>query len=197
MNFLAHLYLSGPDPDVMTGNFIGDFVKGRQSVAAFPPKIISGIELHRAIDTFTDSHPVVAQSKKRLWATYRHYSGVIVDMYYDHFLAVNWSTYSPQLLPDYADHCYDVLEQRLSGLPEDVQLMLPYMIRGNWLVNYARLEGIQRALGGMARRTRFDSNMDKAVGDLREHYAAFGEEFAVFFQDLSKYASEWRTANRV
>lgn len=190
MNFLAHLYLSGTDPEVMVGNFIGDFVKGRQLETRFDAGIVKGIQLHRAIDAFTDSHPVVAQSKNRLRPKYRHYAPVIVDIFYDHYLAKNWSDYSGALLPDFAEHCYSTLEQRSPMLPGEVQQMLPYMIRGNWLVGYAHTEGIHRALTGMSRRTRFDSKMDEAINELIQDYEAFGEEFAEFFPELEAHCRE-------
>lgn len=192
MNFLAHLYLSGADPDVMTGNFIGDFVKGRQHYQHFPEKVIAGIELHRIIDAFTDSHPVVASSKKRLWPKYRHYSGVIIDIFYDHFLAKNWDDYHENMLPEYADSCYQILQSRTYRLPENVDYLLPYMIRGNWLVNYAKLEGIQRALSGMARRTSFVSKMEQSTTDLQDHYEEFKSEFQLFFPDLIVESKKFR-----
>jgi len=195
MNFLAHLYLSGHNPEVMTGNFMGDFVKGRNLQERFRPMIAKGIELHRAIDAFTDSHDTVAQSKKRLWPTYRHYAGVIVDIYYDHFLARNWNEYHAQSLPDCAHDCYNVLQSQLPDLPQEVQYMLPYMIKGNWLVNYAELEGIQRSLSGMARRTTFVSKMEEAVKDLEAYYGDFEKEFKVFFPQLEAYCERWRIEN--
>ncbi|NBW37446.1 MAG: DUF479 domain-containing protein [Cytophagia bacterium] len=194
MNFLAHLYLSGNDPDVATGNFIGDFVKGRQHYQHMPEKVIAGIELHRIIDAFTDSHPVVSDSKKRLWPKYRHYSGVIVDIYYDHFLARNWNDYHQELLPDYADKCYQILQSRTYDLPESVRFLLPHIIRGNWLVNYAKVEGIQRALSGMARRTTFVSKMEESVKDLEEFYEDFKGEFQVFFPELIEEARKFRVS---
>lgn len=192
MNFLAHLYLSGSDPDVMTGNFIGDFVKGRPHYQHMPEKVVAGIELHRIIDAFTDSHPVVSSSKKRLWPKYRHYSGVIIDIYYDHFLAKNWGDYHHDPLPDYADACYQVLQSRTYTLPEPVYFLLPHIVRGNWLVNYAKLEGIHRALSGMARRTTFVSRMEESVKELEEFYEAFKAEFQLFFPDLIDEAKNFR-----
>ena len=100
MNFLAHLYLSGNDPLVRLGNFIGDFVKGRDLADRYEPAIVKGIELHRAIDEFTDQHAIVKQSKMRLRPKYRHYAPVIVDIFYDHFLAAGWDNHSEQLLPE-------------------------------------------------------------------------------------------------
>jgi acyl carrier protein phosphodiesterase len=191
MNFLAHLYLSGGDPEVMVGNFIGDFVKGRNLLQQFSAPIVRGIELHRSIDEFTDKHAVVKQSKDRLRSTYRHYAGVIVDVFYDHYLAKYWDHYHDQLLPDYAEHAYATIEGHDSMLPEGVKRMLPYMIRGNWLVHYARVEGIHRALTGMARRTPYESRMDEAAMDLQKYYDEFKAEFEVFFPELKLHAENF------
>jgi acyl carrier protein phosphodiesterase len=187
MNFLAHIYLSGENVNVMIGNFIGDFVKGRNLSEQFEPEIVKGIEIHRAIDAFTDTHPIVRISKKRLQPKYRHYAPVIVDVFYDHFLAKNWDEYHPELLPDFAERTYKTIESFSSILPNDVLYMLPYMIKGNWLVNYSRLEGIQRALTGMSRRTTHVSHMDESVNDLREHSSLFEKEFREFFPELKKH----------
>src|SRR5437870_13401328 len=106
MNFLAHLYLSGDDNEVKVGNFIGDFVQGKDLELRYGKRIAKGILLHREIDFFTDHHPVVKQSKDRLRPNYRHYAGVIVDIFYDHFLASKWNSHSVKLLPHYAEECY-------------------------------------------------------------------------------------------
>lgn len=198
MNFLAHLYLSGNDPKLMIGNFIGDFVKGKNALAQFQPAIIRGIELHRSIDEFTDTHAIVSESKNRLRPKYRHYSGVIVDVFYDHFLAKNWANFHSTSLPVFADNAYAVMENNLDILPREVQGMLPYMIKGNWLVNYGKVEGVHRALSGMASRTPFVSKMDEARADLVEHYDAFNKEFLEFFPQLKAYCeakiSNWAQA---
>jgi acyl carrier protein phosphodiesterase len=191
MNFLAHLYLSGDDTPVMLGNFIGDFIKGKNLTERVGPEMARGIELHREIDFFTDQHPIVTESKKRLRPKYRHYSGVIVDVFYDHFLAKNWNDYHGQPLPAYADHVYALLQKNASLLPERVNQMLPYMIKGNWLVNYSTLEGIHRALSGMARRTPYESKMDESVVDLQEEYEKFKTEFVMFFPELEKHCKDW------
>lgn len=175
----------------MVGNFIGDFVKGKSSLQQFETEIVKGIELHRAIDAFTDTHPLVAQSKNRLRPKYRHYSGVIVDVFYDHFLASSWDLYHPQPLAEFAAHAYRTIELHHAILPEDVRYMLPYMISGNWLVNYATLEGIHRALSGMASRTSFVSKMEQAVNDLRTHYPDFKKEFEEFFPLLDTMAKKY------
>jgi len=186
MNFLAHLYLSGDDPEIMVGNFIGDFVRGRNVYEQFRHNIALGIELHRQIDEFTDSHGVVLESKKRLRGKYRHYAPVIVDVFYDHFLAVRWPELHPQPLPDFATYAYAQLERHEAILPARVLQMMPYMVRGNWLVNYAKTEGIHRALTGMSRRTPYDSKMDEAIHDLEKYYREFDKEFSVFFPELKQ-----------
>lgn len=194
MNFLAHLYLSGDNPRVRIGNFIGDAIKGKNLAERFDVEIAQGIALHREIDWFTDTHAVVKESKDRLRPKYRHYAGVIVDIFYDHFLAKNWDHYSPQDLPDFAEECYRILRQHEPQLPEEVQYMLPYMIKGNWLVNYAQVDGIQRALSGMARRTRFESRMEESVTDLQNNYDDFKREFEVFFPQLVAHCETFRAA---
>ncbi len=191
MNFLAHLYLSGPRTKIMVGNFIGDFVKGRNLSDRYETEIAAGIEMHRGIDLFTDHHPMVAQSKNRLRPKYRHYSGVIVDVFYDHFLARLWDQYHTETLPDFAQRTYALIQQHNAILPNDVRHMLPYMIQGNWLVNYARMEGIHRALSGMASRTPYESKMNEATVDLKASYDEFKKEFQEFFPLLQAWSQHW------
>jgi len=175
----------------MIGNFIADFVKGRGTAGQFNPGVVMGINLHRAIDEFTDHHPVVQLSKGRLRPKYRHYSGVIVDIFYDHFLARYWDEFHAELLPDYAGTVYDMLSARQVELPEGTRWMLPYMIKGDWLTSYARLEGIQKALTGMSRRATFSSRMEESTNELRDHYTAFESEFRDFFPQLRDYSANF------
>ncbi len=191
MNFLAHLSLSGNHPGIMVGNFIGDFVKGRNIYQRYEHALAAGVELHRALDDFTDRHPAVKASRLRLRNDYHHYSGVLVDIFYDHFLARQWHEYHTEFLPDFAERVYRLMEKHNSLLPQRVQYMLTFMMRDNWLVNYARLEGIDRALKGLARRTRHVSHMEKAVHDLQEQYRAFNNEFNTFFPEARAFADNW------
>ena len=183
MNFLAHLHLSGDSREVKVGNFMGDFVKGNAE-GKFPSEIYKGISLHKYIDEFTDSHPVVWKSKSRLREKYRHYSGVIVDIFYDHFLAKNWNKFHVDKLEIFAEESYSIIEDFNEILPVRLQQVLPYIIRQNWLVSYSTVSGIGQALYGMSRRTKFDSKMDKSVKDLEIHYEAFDEEFLEFYPEL-------------
>lgn len=194
MNFLAHIYLSGNNEPLMVGNFIGDFVKGNQ-LNDFEPEITRGVNLHRAIDEYTDQHLVVSRSKDKLREKYRHYSGVIVDIYYDHFLAKNWPEYHETDLLTFSGRFYATITSYNNILPKGAKYMLPYMMENNWLYNYSKVEGISRALGGMSKRTKFDSKMDEAVVDLREHYSIFEEEFKEFFSDLESFVDQWLKAN--
>ena len=188
MNFLAHLYLSGDFDELMVGNLMDDFVKGKPA-AGLSEAIRKGIALHREIDAFTDSHPVVRASKMRLQPVYHKYAGVIVDIFYDHFLAVAWPTYSVIPLPDFAAHVYALLENHHDDLPPAMQQMFFYMRAHNWLVAYAQLEGIERVLEGMARRTRFPSHMERAGSDLRKDYHLYQAEFNDYFPQLMQYVA--------
>jgi acyl carrier protein phosphodiesterase len=189
MNFLAHIYLSGDHDQIKIGNFIADSIRGNK-YNNFPPDIQKGIILHREIDTYTDAHPTVRKSTKRLHKNYSHYSGVIVDILYDHFLAKNWKTYSDQPLEDYVNDFYDLLERNFEILPERVQKMMPYMIADNWLKSYATIEGIGKILYQMNRRTKNKSKMNFAVLDLEEYYREFEAEFTSFFEELKVFANQ-------
>ncbi len=188
MNFLAHIYLSGDDPEIAIGNFISDSVRGKK-YKSFPVGIQKGILLHRKIDTFTDAHEIFRKSTKRLHKKYSHYSGVIVDIYYDHFLAKNWKDYSDKPLEEFTFEFYKVLIDNYDLLPARVQNLTPYLIKDNWLLSYATVEGISRVLNGMSKRTKYKSNMEMASEDLLEFYDIFEKEFKDFFEELMKFSN--------
>lgn len=189
MNFLAHIYLSGDNEMITIGNFIADGIKGKR-YQNYPPAIQVGILLHREIDTFTDAHPTVRLSTKRLHKRYGHYSGVIVDILYDHFLAKNWSLYSETPLKIYVDDFYESLRIHSDLLPLRITNMMPYMLADNWLLNYAEIDGIQNVLNGMNRRTKNIAGMDRATDELKEFYQEFEDEFTSFFEELRLFSSE-------
>lgn len=189
MNYLAHIYLSGDNDLVTIGNFIADGIKGKD-YKKYPRDIQIGILLHRNIDTYTDAHKTVRVSTKRLHENYGHYSGVIVDILYDHFLAKNWSKYSPIHLDKYVDTFYVSLQDHFDILPSRIQKMMPYMMSDNWLLSYASIEGISRVLDGMNRRTKNRSGMDKAVNELELFYKEFETEFSSFFDELIAFSNE-------
>ena len=188
MNYLAHLYLSGKNEDVLIGNFIADSVKGSK-YKDYSTDIQRGIVLHRQIDTHTDAHPNFRTSTKRLHKNYGHYSGVIVDIFFDHFLAKNWKHYSSISLADYAQKCYAILNKNIQMMPEKAQYILPYMTKGNWLLSYASIEGISSVLSGMNRRTNGRSGMDKATIELQQFYSEFEADFKIVFKDLKQISA--------
>ena len=187
MNYLAHIYLSNEEEEITLGNFIADGVKGKKYVQ-FPLGIQQGILLHRAIDSYTDAHPIVRKSTKRLHKKYSHYSGVIVDILYDHFLAKNWTQYHSIPLHKYTENFYNLINSNFDRLTPRIQKMMPYMIEQNWLLSYASIDGIGKILDQMNRRTNNQSKMNLAVLELTTYYKEFEEEFTLFFKDLKKYS---------
>ncbi|SEC92371.1 Acyl carrier protein phosphodiesterase [Tenacibaculum sp. MAR_2009_124] len=188
MNFLAHLYLSKNNEEIMIGNFIADHIKGNK-FSHFSENIQKGILLHRAIDTFTDAHEIVRISKRRLHERYGHYDGIIIDIFYDHFLAINWRDYSEVPLDVYVSSVYKLLEKNIDVLPEKTKNLLPYMVKYNWLYNYQFAKGIKDVLKGMNNRTNGKSMMNLATEDLLLHYDSFNSDFTKFFKDLQDFST--------
>jgi acyl carrier protein phosphodiesterase len=192
MNFLAHAYLSGNDEDILIGNFIADAVKGNK-VDRFREGIHKGIMLHREIDDYTDHHPVFLRSKHRLQKEYGKFSGVIVDIYYDHFLAAGWSAYSEKDLSEFAVFVYRLMLENYKVLPPRSKRILPYMIIHNWLVGYSRFKDLQWVFNGMSRRSsKYNSGMEGAVESLKRDYEAFQGDFTEFFPDMISHANSFR-----
>lgn len=194
LNFLAHTYLSGDDDDLKIGNFLGDFVKGRLnklSNAQYSEGIIKGMALHRAIDFFTDSHPTVRQSIDRLKPRYHKFSGIVVDMFYDHVLAKNFAQYSKISLETYSQNFYDVLEKRKTDIPEAMERMVESMVKRNWFMSYRQYEGIEWALQGISKRLSVQSGIENATEDLKEDYLLYEADFNVFFPQLINHCQEF------
>ncbi len=189
MNFLAHIYLSGNNDMIKIGNFMADGIRGNDYLK-FPDGIMKGILLHRQIDTFTDANPIYRKSKHRLHQKYGHYSGVIMDILYDHFLAKNWKTYSDQPLELYAKDFYFVLENNFEILTSKTQNLLPYMIKNNWLVSYQSINGIEIILNQMDYRTKHRAKMQEAVVELQQFYTEFETEFTLFFEAITAFTSK-------
>lgn len=189
MNFLAHIYLSGDDEELTLGNFFADSIKGK-AYQKYPLGIQRGIVLHRAIDFYTDTHPTVRKSTSRLFDTYGHYNGVIVDILYDHFLASNWNKFSKVPLEVFVADFYELLQLNYDLLPKPVQQFMPYMIRDNWLLSYSTVEGIGKILAQMNERTKWKSGMHGAVVELEEYYSEFETEFLSFFEELRLFVEK-------
>jgi len=183
MNFLAHIFLSGDNDFVKIGNFMADSIRGSRYLD-YSPEIQKGVLLHRHIDSFTDAHSIYRRSKHRLHEKYGHYSGVIMDIAYDHFLAKNWSKYSNEKLEDYAADFYQLMQDNYEILTERVKGMLPYMIGRNWLVSYATIAGLEMILFQMDYRTKHRAHMQEAIVEIQDFYTEFESEFFQFFEAL-------------
>ena len=186
MNFLAHLYLSENNTNIMIGNFIADHIKGN-NYDGFSEEIQQGVFLHREIDTFTDAHEVVRKSKRRLHERYRHYDGVIIDIFYDYFIAKNWADYSVIPLDIYTDSINKFFYEISPELPLKSQNFIKYMIQYNILFNYQFKDGIERVLNGMNTRTKGKSQMNLAIEDLTILHQEFEDDFTIFFKDLQNF----------
>ena len=186
MNYLAHAHLSFGLPQILIGNMISDFVKGKKQYD-FSPMIQKGIRLHRSIDSFTDAHPIYRKSKHRLHEKYGHYSGVIMDIFYDHFLAKNWKTYSDENLEDYAANFYQLLRDNYDILTDRIKGMMPYLIARNWFVSYSTLSGLEMILFQMDHRTKNRVAMHESMVELQQFYTEFENEFTLFFEELRQH----------
>jgi acyl carrier protein phosphodiesterase len=183
MNFLAHLYLSGDNEELLVGNFIGDYVKGNK-YNNYPPEIKSGILLHRQIDFYTDTHPIFRESKRLLVPEYGLYAGIVMDLFCDHFLAINWQNYSDLTLREFAKRAHAILLSNYFQLPSRVQGFLPFLIQHKRLESYARKEGIQKSLEIMSRYTSLPEKSQKAMEVMTENFQFLDQKFALFMNDM-------------
>jgi acyl carrier protein phosphodiesterase len=198
LNFLAHIYLSGDDDDIKIGNFLGDFVKGRLNKltnSQYSEGVIKGMALHREIDFFTDNHPIVRQSIDRLQPKYHKFSGIVIDMFYDHVLAKNFHQYSTISLGEYAENFYELLKKRKAEIPEPMERMVKSMVTRNWLLGYKSYEGIEWALTGISKRLSFESGIENATEDLRKDYDLYEAEFQLFFPEIINNSNKFLMAH--
>ncbi len=187
MNYLAHIYLSGDNKMIKIGNFMADSIRGK-SYEVYERDIKRGILLHRAIDSFTDMHPIYRQSKHRLHSKYGHYSGVIMDIFYDHFLAKNWSLYSKIPLEEFTTDFYILLETNYEILTDKVKSIIPHMRNKNWLLSYSTIEGLQIIMNQMNYRIKNRVPMDESIQELQEYYTEFESEFKLFFTEIQAFS---------
>jgi acyl carrier protein phosphodiesterase len=188
MNFLAHLYLSDDTPESRLGNLLGDFVRSPQ-IDTYPAPVRAGFALHQRIDAYTDAHPVFQHSRTRISLPRRRYAGVLVDVFYDHFLALHWAEFAPIPLPDFARQVYAELAANDPLLPESLRQIVPAMIRDDWLTSYRAPDGIDRALDRIARRLRHETPLAGAVEELTGHYDGLQADFLAFFPALRQYVA--------
>lgn len=194
MNFLFHLYLSGDDPDVLTGNMMGDFVKGRIG-EHYPPRLRSGLVLHRRIDSFAQNHMLFQRSKERLNPDYRLWRGVLVDIFYDHFLAVEWSQWSEVPLDVYLEKSHKVLEDNYVYLPEFLKERLSVIFR-DLIPSYKSTDGVMRALQRMAQRVQRSNPLAGAVDELILHEEGLRDDFRAFMPEILAFSVDFLNTER-
>ena len=186
MNYLSHIYLSGQSEEIILGNFIGDHVKGQQFLS-YPPEVAKGIYLHRQIDSFTDSHPVVNECIVKMRPAFGKYSGIVIDIFLDHFLAVNWSHYSFEKLSTFTKRFHAVLLANFFQLPAQVKLFVPFLIQNKRLQSYASFEGIEKTLRIMVKHTSLPAETDFALKILESEYKFFNHAFNRFFPEIIQF----------
>lgn len=186
MNYLSHIYLSGDSEEVILGNFIGDYVKGQQFLN-YPSEVAKGIYLHRQIDSFTDSHPVVNECIVKLRPIFGKYSGIVIDIFLDHFLAANWSDFSFERLSSFTKRFHAILLANFFQLPPQVRNFVPFLIQNKRLQSYATLEGVEKTLRIMARHTSLPAETEAAIQILEDEYLFFRDAFKRFFPEIVSY----------
>jgi acyl carrier protein phosphodiesterase len=189
MNFLAHTYLSGCNEEIIVGNFMGDYVKGRNYLH-FPEQIKKGILIHRDIDSFTDTHQITRISKQRVASRYHKYAGIITDIFYDHFLASLWDDYSTLPLNEFVNRTYDLLKRNYQVLPAAIKRWFPTFLENNWMMAYTSVEGIELVLERMSANTSLPDHSAFAVEVLRDQYSLFQNDFLEFFPEIIQFLQE-------
>lgn len=187
MNYLAHAYLSFKHPGILVGNMISDFVKGKKQFD-YAIDIQKGIQLHRAIDAFTDQHPATKNAKIFYKPAVGAYAGAFMDVTYDHFLALDNNELSEKGWQEFAETVYRQLAIHQSILPEKFARLLPYMTSQNWLCNYRFTWGIENSFGGLTRRAKYLSDSHPAFALFKEHYTELEGYYRDFFPDVKKFA---------
>ena len=185
MNYLAHAVLSFNNAEVLTGNLISDFVKGKKRYD-YPPGVQRGIQLHRDIDEFTDNHNETKKAREYFRAAYRLYAGAFTDVVFDHFLAVqlNNSTNLKQL----TGSIYQQLDEQVHHFPPVFMQMYPHMKTHDWLYHYHLLPGIEKSFGGLMRRATYITEVTTAFSLLNTHYEPLGKHFNIFWPELETFA---------
>jgi acyl carrier protein phosphodiesterase len=189
MNYLAHAFLSFDDPEVLVGNMISDFVKGKKRYD-FPPGIQAGITLHRVIDAYTDGHVATKAAKSFFQPHYRLYSGAFIDVVFDHFLATDDTAFTPESLLAFSQKVYGLLALYREWWPERFAGMYPYMKTQNWLYHYRTIAGTEQSFGGLARRAAYMNESATAARIFTEHYQPLQECYRQFWNDARPYFSK-------
>jgi len=190
MNFLAHAFLARDDVDLMVGSLMGDFVKGPLD-GQYAPSITRGLILHRRVDTYTDAHAQVVRSRSRISPGRRRYAGILIDLFYDHYLAHHWSNYSATPLDEFTAAVYTSLLGRLQLLPERLQRIAPHMAQTDWLGSYRSTAAVGEALNRIGTRFKRGNPLLGSIEELIRNYAELEEDFQAFFPEVVRFAREY------
>ncbi len=190
MNFLAHLFLSRNNDNLVIGNYLGDFVKG-DIKGQYSHSITKGIRLHRQIDSFTDSHSIRIEQRKLFSKKRRRYAGVILDVVYDHFLSRNWAEFTSESRVQFINKVYQILGQHNDIFPDQARFFLNWMLTVDALNSYHHLMGIENTFNLMSRRGRTHAPLIGASSEIRENYDEIKEGFMLFFPDLMRQSAVW------
>ncbi|HEX8371431.1 MAG TPA: ACP phosphodiesterase [Chthoniobacterales bacterium] len=189
MNWLAHLLLSEPTPEFRLGGILPDLVSA-PLLAAMPSEFQRGIRRHREIDAFTDAHPIFRRSVQRLKPPFRRFGGILVDVYYDHFLTGDWHSYSDKQLPEFVSEFYASFESFRTDIPPDAYARLQQMQTADWLCSYGDVSGVAEALQRIGSRLRRPFDLGPSISVLEQDYDAFHTDFTTFFPDLSSHVKQ-------
>jgi acyl carrier protein phosphodiesterase len=192
MNWLAHVFLSKPDIEFRLGNLLADLVKGRER-AAMSAAFLEGVRQHQAIDAFTDAHPVVHRSRARIGPGYRHVTGILVDVFYDHFLALDWDRYCAEPLEEFTGRLAGEIRAHPIPLPEEARAAIERMLRDDRLTSYRQLDGIEATLRRVSmrllERTGKEFGLERAVSELQAHFEGLRSDFTEFFPQLQAHVA--------
>jgi acyl carrier protein phosphodiesterase len=188
MNWLAHLYLSETQPEFRIGNLLPDFLPIGE-LAQFSSEIQRGIAQHRKIDEFTDAHPIVRNCISRMPPPHRRFGGVLLDIFFDHFLARNWALYSSKSLPDFANEVYVSFDKIQEALPSRVLFNLRRMQEHDLLCSYQEIAGVSLALQRIALRLKRPTELEKSISMLEQNYDDYASSFRVFFPELQRHVA--------
>ncbi len=197
MNYLAHIRLAGDDPECLIGNFLGDFVKGRLSEDCYTPGIRRGIMMHRRIDAWTDSHEITRECVRLISPERRRWGRVILDIFYDHLLAVNWESYSNESLRDFLDRAYGIILGAADIFPERAAARIITIIEDGWIEKYRSVSGLSIVFEGMSRRVRRKNPLSGSERELVAHYDEMNGHFNRFFPEILEYAKHLEKAGEI
>lgn len=183
MNYLLHIYFCPPEPEPLLGACLGDFFKGAVDALPYSAGLRQGIALHRRLDGFADTHPVILQSKRLFPPNTRRMAGIALDIFYDHFLAAQWAQFSPLPLETYTQRFYALAKKHSNQLPTEAKSFLEMIYRSDWLTGYRHQAVIAQVLARMSRHIPFANTLDQTAQVLQTHYAALNTSFHQFMQD--------------